>query len=88
MRVKILDAWDRGLPIVSTTIGAEGIACVSGENALIADDPEQFSAAILNILADKDYAHKLRAAGKETVQTRYDWRKIYQAWDDVYRAAQ
>ncbi len=88
MRVKILDAWDRGLPIVSTTIGAEGIACVSGENALIADDPEQFSAAILKILTDKDYAHKLRAAGKETVQTRYDWRKIYQAWDDVYRIAQ
>ena len=87
MRVKILDAWDRGLPIVSTTIGAEGIACVSGENALIADDPEQFSAAVLNILADKDYAHKLRAAGKETVQTRYDWRKIYRAWDDVYRVA-
>ncbi|MCS7261517.1 MAG: glycosyltransferase family 4 protein, partial [Anaerolineae bacterium] len=50
MRVKILDAWCWGIPIVSTTIGAEGIAVRPGENILIADDAEAFAAAIIRLL--------------------------------------
>jgi glycosyltransferase involved in cell wall biosynthesis len=87
MRVKILNAWDQGLPIVSTTIGAEGIECESGKNVLIADDPEGFASAILKILQDKDCAHSLRVAGRAAVQEHYDWKQIYTAWDQVYQAA-
>jgi glycosyltransferase involved in cell wall biosynthesis len=85
MRVKILDTWARGLPIVSTTIGAEGIDCESGKNLLIADDPEGFASAILRILNDKDYAQRLRLAGRAAVEEHYDWQQIYQAWDQVYQ---
>jgi polysaccharide biosynthesis protein PslH len=87
MRVKILDAWDRGLPIVSTTIGAEGIACESGKDILIADDPESFAGEIVRILQDDDYAQRLRTAGRVTVEQRYNWQRVYQAWDQVYHIA-
>ncbi len=51
MRVKIIDAWRWGLPVVSTSIGAEGIHCKPGENILIADNPQAFADAIVEVLA-------------------------------------
>jgi glycosyltransferase involved in cell wall biosynthesis len=72
MRVKILDAWARGLPVVSTTIGAEGLHYRSGEDILIADTPEDFAAAVNAVLADAGLAHRLAAAGRATVEQRYD----------------
>jgi glycosyltransferase involved in cell wall biosynthesis len=84
MRVKILDAWAQGLPIVSTTIGAEGLQYRAGEDILIADTPEAFAEAVLSILQNADLARRLAAAGRATVEQRYDWRRVYPAWDDVY----
>ncbi len=47
MRVKILDAWSWGLPVVSTTVGAEGIQLQAGEQILIADKPTDFDHAVV-----------------------------------------
>ncbi len=47
MRVKIVDAWSWGIPIVSTTIGAEGLDYVAGEHLLIADDARRICRAML-----------------------------------------
>ncbi len=84
MRVKILDAWARGLPVVSTTIGAEGIAYRHGDNILIADTPEDFAEAVVNVLSDDELAERLARRGRATVEEHYDWRKVYGAWDEVY----
>ncbi len=84
MRVKILDAWAQGLPIVSTTIGAEGLTYRAGEDILIADTPEAFAEAVLSVLEKADLARRLAAAGRATVQQRYDWRRAYPAWDEIY----
>src|SRR5260221_2819597 len=84
MRVKILDAWAQGLPIVSTTIGAEGLAYRAGENILIADAPDEFARAVLSILQNPDLARRLAAAGRSTVDQYYDWRRGYQALDPIY----
>jgi glycosyltransferase involved in cell wall biosynthesis len=84
MRVKILDAWCWGLPIVSTMIGAEGITIREGENILIADAPEVFSEAVVQLLRDADNARQLRTNGRRWVEDRYDWRRVYRAWDTVY----
>lgn len=58
-RFKILEAGACGIPIVSTTLGAEGIPVTHGENILIADDPEKFANSILKLLIDIDYAEKI-----------------------------
>jgi glycosyltransferase involved in cell wall biosynthesis len=85
MRVKIVNAWCWGLPVVSTTIGAEGIAFQEGENILIADAPEAFASAVVQVLTDGNAGDRLRAAGRRWAEEHYDWRRIYGAWDEVYQ---
>ena len=85
MRVKILDAWCGGLPIVSTTVGAEGIEASDGEDILIADAPAAFAEAVVRVLQDSRLAERIGEAGRATVERSYDWREVYQAWDAVYR---
>jgi len=84
MRVKILDAWSWGLPIVSTTIGAEGIDVEPGHDILIADSPTDFARTIIRIMKDPDVAQLLGQNGRRTVVEKYDWQKIYPAWTEVY----
>jgi glycosyltransferase involved in cell wall biosynthesis len=85
MRVKILDAWSWGLPVVSTTIGAEGIATRHWENILIADDAYTFGQAVVRLLRDPELARRLGCNGRQTIEEAYDWRITYGAWDEVYQ---
>jgi glycosyltransferase involved in cell wall biosynthesis len=84
MRVKILDAWRWGLPVVTTTIGAEGIAVRHGEDVLVADGADAMAQAVLRVLRAPDLAEALRAGGLRAVAGGYHWRTVYRAWDDVY----
>jgi len=84
MRVKILDAWCWGLPVISTTIGAEGLKTVHGENVLLADQPASFADATLEVLQNPPTARRLRENGRVTVESHYDWRKVYRSWDSIY----
>jgi glycosyltransferase involved in cell wall biosynthesis len=84
MRVKILDAWCSALPIVSTTIGAEGIEAKDGEDILLADSPDAFAESTLQVLQSRGLARRLGEAGRATVERSYDWRKVYRAWDSIY----
>lgn len=85
MRVKILDAWCWGLPVVSTTVGAEGIRTTPGENVLVADDETRFAEAVIRVLGDGTLARRLADNGRSTVEALYDWRSVYQAWNRVYQ---
>lgn len=84
MRVKILDAWSRGIPIVSTTIGCEGIDVRDGENILIADEPRDFADAVTRIIQNPTFGRQLADNGRRWVEERYHWRKVYPALDKIY----
>ena len=84
MRVKILDAWARGVPVVSTRVGAEGLACSDGENVLLADTAAEFAEAVVRLLSDRALAERLGKGGRATVERHYNWRRAYAAWDAVY----
>jgi glycosyltransferase involved in cell wall biosynthesis len=84
MRVKILEAFARGVPVVSTTVGAEGIDAVAGEHLLIADDPNAFADAVVSVLNDLDYANALASAGRTLAERRYDWRTALSGLDRIY----
>jgi len=86
MRVKIVEAWLWGLPIVSTTIGAEGICAQDGRDLLLADTAETFAAAVLRIHNEKGLAEALAESGRRQVKGCYDWAVEYAAWDAVYGA--
>lgn len=72
MRVKILEAMARGLPVVSTSVGCEGIGVEPGKHLLLADTPDAFAAAVLRVLSDDDLAASLAAQARALVLERYD----------------
>jgi glycosyltransferase involved in cell wall biosynthesis len=84
MRVKIIDAWSWGLPIVSTSIGAEGIEIKEGENILIGDTPEALAEAVVRVLKEPALGERLREQGRAWVEEHYHWRNVYPMWEDVY----
>ncbi len=86
MRVKILDAWAHGVPVVSTATGAEGIRVEDGKDLLLADSPHSFAEAVLRLLADANLAQQIGRAGRLTVEREYNWRTVYRAWDEIYAA--
>ena len=75
-RLKVLDGLASGRPLVTTTMGAEGIAIEAGREALMADTAEDFAAAVLRALDDADLAQRLGAAGRALAEREYDWRAI------------
>jgi len=85
MRVKLLEAWCWKVPVVSTSIGAEGTRALDGVNVLIADTPRDFAAAVVRLLRDRDFEERVAGEGRRTVEEHYDWRKTYSAWNEVYQ---
>ena len=75
-RLKVLDAWAMGKAVVSTARGCEGLAAVSGENILIADDAKGFAEAVVAILKDDALRRRLGAAGRQTAEAHYSWNAL------------
>lgn len=84
MRVKILNALAQGIPVVSTTLGCEGIAVTPGWDALLGDTPETFAAQVLRVLNDPDLGRRLAVNGRRLVEREYDYRPVCHALDPVY----
>lgn len=72
-RVKILDAWAMGKPVVSTRQGCEGLAAVDGENILLGNSPEEFSDAIHRVLTNRELRRHLAEGARRTVERHYSW---------------
>jgi glycosyltransferase involved in cell wall biosynthesis len=87
IRVKILTALAQGIPVVSTSLGAEGIAVTPGQNILVADTPAAFAAAVLRLLDSPEYGARLAADGRRLVEARYDYRSACKPLDAVYASA-
>jgi glycosyltransferase involved in cell wall biosynthesis len=77
-RLKILEAMAAGIPVVSTAVGAEGLAVESGRNILIADErnPESWVRAILSLGESERQRTELVAWAKQLVRDHYDWTVI------------
>jgi glycosyltransferase involved in cell wall biosynthesis len=78
MRVKILQAFALGLPVVSTTIGAEGIECTDGENIIIADTPADFVVAVSKVLNDAALRKNISRNARNLFMEKYSSARIAQ----------
>jgi len=83
-RVKILNSWAMGKPVVTTSIGCEGLEAVDGENVLIRDDPKAFAQAVLAVLDDDALRRRLGRAGRATAERLYSWDRIGEGLIDTY----
>jgi glycosyltransferase involved in cell wall biosynthesis len=72
-RTKLLEAMGAGLPIVTTSIGIEGIDAKRGHDALLADDPSALVEAVLRLLGDTAARDRLGAGARRLAEERYDW---------------
>ena len=74
-RIKIMEALAAGLPVVSTTIGAEGLGLVDGEHLLIADSSQDFAEAVVRLAGDGDLQERLREQGRALVLAEFSWKR-------------
>jgi glycosyltransferase involved in cell wall biosynthesis len=73
-RIKIFEAMAMGVPVISTTIGAEGLPVRHGEEIEIADDAESFAKGTLKLLADAGAAARMASNARELMEQRFSWR--------------
>jgi len=83
-RLKILEAMALGRPVVSTTIGCEGLDVVDGEHLLIADNPQEFAEKTIRLLTDRQLYQRIAAQGRRLVEDQYDWDVIAEKLMGIY----
>lgn len=86
-RIKILDAWAMGKPVVSTSIGCSGLAARDGENIIVRDEPDDFVSAIAEVMDSRALREKLGQAGRKTAEEQYSWGAIGERLVKLYHKA-
>jgi glycosyltransferase involved in cell wall biosynthesis len=85
MRVKLLEAFAAGIPVVSTRVGAEGLAQNDGEVCALADDPDTFAGHVVDLLADPERAAAMARRARDLVVQTRDMKAITARLVDSYR---
>ena len=75
-RFKVLEALAMSRPVVSTTLGAEGIGVTAGRDVLLADSPATFATAVGRLLDDPALGRRLGEAGRNLVEQSYSWETV------------
>jgi O-antigen biosynthesis protein len=83
-RVKIFEAMAAGIPIVSTTLGAEGIAIDPGRDILLGDDPQTFANHVIDLLNNPRLQEDLTKEARELVVNKYEWANIAECLANEY----
>ena len=76
-RLKILEAWAAGVPVVSTTMGAEGLPARDGEELLLADTPSAMAEAISRLLTCTVLGQHLRKSGRLLMEREFTWETVW-----------
>lgn len=86
VRVKLLEAFASGIPVVSTRLGAEGLTDKDGAICALADSPETFSQKILDLFRDPEQAAQLAQRARKEVESNRDIRRMTESLVESYRA--
>jgi glycosyltransferase involved in cell wall biosynthesis len=84
-RLKILEAMAMGRPVVSTRVGAEGIAAESGRHIELVEDPDAFASETVRLLADVRNRRNLAREGRALIEEKYRWSSIAARQGDLWR---
>jgi glycosyltransferase involved in cell wall biosynthesis len=86
-RLKVLEALAMAKPVVSTTIGSEGLSAIDGEHLLTADRPAAMAEKVVTLLEDGSKASLLGEHGRQLVQRQYGWDAVGESLEGLYRQA-
>jgi len=86
-RLKIYEAMAMEKPVISTTIGAEGLPLHDAAELLIADDARTFAEAVVKVLSDPELANQLGASAAQLVRQNFGWPGVAANFADLCRAA-
>jgi len=75
-RLKIFEAMSMAKPMVSTSVGAEGLPVINGEHLLVADDPASFAEKTIGLLGDKSRRLNMGRAARWLVEQKYSWARV------------
>lgn len=84
MRVRILEGFARGIPMVTTTVGLEGIEAEPGRDILVADSPTDFAETVVRLLREDHLGTDLAINGRSLVVEKFDWRIALKPLDRIY----
>lgn len=84
-KFKVLEAMASGLPVVTTSIGIEGIKAKDGKEAIVRDDPRELAWEVVQLLSNKSRRQQLGKAGRALVEKLYDWKEISKNLVKVYQ---
>jgi glycosyltransferase involved in cell wall biosynthesis len=82
-RLKIYEAMAAKIPVVSTTVGAEGLTVNPPDDIRIGDTPEEFAAQCLDLLADAEARHRVATAAWEMVNANFSWDHVSRCFERV-----
>jgi hypothetical protein len=84
VRMKILEAWARGVPVVATSVAAAGLDAEPGRELLLADTPETFATALARLATDPALANRLTTAGRAALAARHDPQQVANRLIELY----
>jgi polysaccharide biosynthesis protein PslH len=82
-RVKLLEAFAMGSPVITTSLGAAGFPITNGRNAIIANTAAEFRAAVSSLVASVDLRSSLGAEGRQLILDKFTWDSIGQQFLDL-----
>ncbi|HET8864928.1 MAG TPA: glycosyltransferase [Gracilimonas sp.] len=85
-RLKVLEALSMKKPVVTTSIGCEGIDVVHNEHVLVADEEKEFAESVIKLLKDNTEVKRLTDNGYDLIQNHYEWKAIGQKMDDAFNS--
>jgi glycosyltransferase involved in cell wall biosynthesis len=86
-RLKIYEAMAAGVPVVSTRVGAEGLAVTDGRDIRLADDAQGFARNVLQLLGDAADRSAMADAARELVASRFSWESVTERFEQILEAS-
>ena len=83
-KIRILTAMAMGIPVVATSIAANGFDMEHNKQILIGDTPQSFAQQTIRILQDTELNHTIGSAGHTLVENRFSWKKVAKDLNEIY----